>query len=176
MPLDTNDCIDEYDIQSKYVYETIYLIMGKTLQGKFRPRNPDKYKGNAGNIIYRSSWEKTFCEWCDRNDKVIAWGSEEKRIRYYDPVQKKNRTYFPDFYVQYERHDGIICEEIVEVKPESQVKGPPENPKRRSKAWLNAVHTYVTNRAKWKAAAEYCEDRGMSFRLLTEKNTPEFRR
>ena len=143
--------------------------MAKPLQGKFRPQNPEKYKGDSGNIIYRSSWEKIFCDWCDKNDNIICWQSEERRIRYYDPVMKKNRTYYPDFYIKYKRNDGIIVEELIEVKPQKQVKGPPVNPKRRSKAWLNEVYQYAQNKAKWKAAAEYCEDRGMSFRLITEK-------
>lgn len=149
--------------------------MNKTLQGKFRPRKPEKYKGNAGNIFYRSSWEYAFCKWCDNNDSVLCWQSEERRIRYYDPVAKKNRTYFPDFYVKYKNKDGLIIEEIIEVKPERQVKGPPQNPKRRTRSWMNEVQTYVTNQAKWKAAGEWCEDRGMNFRLLTEANTKEFK-
>jgi len=147
----------------------IYSV-SKTLQGKFRPRHPEKYKGDAGNIIYRSSWEKVFCEYCDRNDDIICWQSEEKRIRYYDPVMKKTRTYYPDFYIKYKRRDDIIVEEIIEVKPNRQVIGPPQNPKRRSKAWVNEVYQYATNKAKWKAAAEWCEDRGMNFRLITEKD------
>ena len=141
-----------------------------TLKGKFRPAHPEKYNGDAGNIIYRSSWERIFCNWCDSNDNIIAWQSEEKRIRYYDPVAKKNRIYFPDFYVKYKRTDGIIVEELVEVKPQRQIDGPPVNPKRRTQAWLREVQTYVTNKAKWKAAAEYAENRGWNFRLVAEKN------
>ena len=148
--------------------------MSGTLKGKFRCKNPEKYRGNAGEIIYRSSWEMKFCDWCDKNEKVEWWQSEEKRIRYYDPVQKKWRTYFPDFYLGYRGSDGILREELVEVKPWRQVKGPPENPKRRSKAWVNEVQTYVTNQAKWKAAMEWCEDRGSNFRLITEKDEPKW--
>ena len=96
--------------------------------------------------------------------------SEERRIPYYDPVARKNRVYFPDFYVKYKRRDGIIVEELVEVKPQKQIDGPPVNPKRRTQNWLREVHTYVTNQAKWKAAAEYCENRGMNFRLVSEHN------
>ena len=140
-----------------------------TLQGKFRPRHPEKYLGNYGNILYRSSWELKFMQWCDQSEQIVAWQSEERRVPYYDPVAKKRRTYYPDFYIRYRRNDGIIVEELVEVKPAKQVKGPPQNPKRRTKAWLNEVRTYVTNQAKWKAAAEYCEDRGYNFRLITEK-------
>jgi hypothetical protein len=143
--------------------------MGKTLKGKYHPQNPEKYKGDAGNIIYRSNWERIFCRWCDKNDHVISWQSEERRIPYYDPIAKKRRLYFPDFYIRYKRSDGVIVEEIIEVKPKKQVDGPPQNPRRKTQSWLNEVRTYVTNSAKWKAAAEYCEDRGYNFRLITEK-------
>ena len=146
--------------------------MSKTLQGKFRPKNPDKYKGNAGEIYYRSSWERTFMRYCDLREDIQSWQSEEKAVWYYDPVTKKKRRYFPDFIVKYERSDGIIVEEVVEIKPYKQVIGPPTNPKRRTKSWHNSVMTYVTNKAKWKAATEWAEDRGMNFRLLTEKDVP----
>ena len=49
----------------------------KTKQGRFKPRNPGKYKGDPSNIIYRSSWEKKFMLWCDCNLNVLEWGSEE---------------------------------------------------------------------------------------------------
>tara|TARA_A100001011_G_C13683148_1_gene584552 strand:+ start:16 stop:465 length:450 start_codon:yes stop_codon:yes gene_type:complete len=148
--------------------------MAGTLKGKFRPDHPEKYRGNPGNIIYRSSWERAFCKWCDRNDSVLCWQSEERRIRYYDPVAKKNRTYFPDFYVRYRNSKGTVIEEIIEVKPQKHIDGPPLTPKRRTRSWMDEVRRYATNQAKWMAAAEYCEDRGMNFRLLSEANTKEF--
>ena len=143
--------------------------MAKTLQGKYRPLHPEKYKGNVSNILYRSSWEREFMKWCDSRVQVLEWQSEEKAIWYYDPVAKKKRRYFPDFIVKYERNDGIICEEVIEVKPKRQIEGPPRNPKRRTKAWMRSVQTYMTNLAKWKAAAEWAENRGLSFRLISEK-------
>lgn len=143
--------------------------MSKTLKGKFRPKNPDKYKGNPGEIYYRSSWEMKFMHYCDLREDIQSWQSEEKAVWYYDPVTKKKRRYFPDFIVNYKRKDGIIMTEMIEVKPAKQVTGPPKNPKRKTKAWVNAVHTYITNRAKWAAAEEYCENRGWNFRIITEK-------
>jgi hypothetical protein len=106
--------------------------------------------------------------WCDTRSNVLQWQSEEKAIWYWDPVTKKKRRYFPDFLVKYVRDDGIVCEEVVEIKPKRQVQGPNPKPKRRTKAWVKSVETYVTNMAKWKAAAEWASDRGMSFRLVTE--------
>ena len=84
-------------------------------------------------------------------------------------MSKKKRRYFPDFLIRYEKSDGVVMTEMIEIKPQKQVEGPPKNPKRRTKAWINAVHTYITNQAKWEAAAKICEDRGWNFRLITEK-------
>ena len=146
--------------------------MGKTLQGKFRPRNPEKYKGNPSEIVYRSSWELDCMRWFDTREDIIWWSSEERCLWYDNPVSKKKARYFPDFIICYNRKDGIQVTEMIEVKPASQVKGPPVNPKRKTKAWINAVHTYIINQKKWEAASKVCEDRGWNFRLLTEKNVP----
>ena len=143
--------------------------MSKTLKGTFRPKNPEKYKGDYTNILYRSSWERIFMNWCDTNPNIKRWQSEEKAIWYYNPVQKKNCRYFPDFIVEYERKDGITMQEMVEIKPYRQVVGPPENPKRRTKGWVSSVMTYMVNQAKWNAARKYCENKGMNFRIVTEK-------
>lgn len=143
--------------------------MSKTLQGKFRPRNPEKYKGDYTNILYRSSWERAFMNWCDTNQGVKRWASEELAVWYTDPVAKKKRRYFPDFIVEYERKDGVMVKEMVEVKPSRQVEGPNPNPKRRTEGWVREVMAYATNQAKWKAARRYCENQGMNFRIVTEK-------
>ena len=144
--------------------------MGRTLQGRYRPIHPEKYKGDPSDIVYRSSWERIFMVWADKNDKIKRWQSEEKALWYDDPVSKKKRRYFPDFIIEYERSDGVMMTEMIEVKPQAQIDGPPVNPKRRTRAWMNAVHTYITNRAKWEAATKVCEDRGWSFRLISEKH------
>jgi hypothetical protein len=141
----------------------------RTYSGKFRPRNPDKYVGDPSNIIYRSSWEKIFMNWCDTRDHIVSWQSEEKCLWYNDPVTKKNRRYFPDFIIKYEK-DGKLITEMVEIKPQAQVDGPNPNPKRRTAGWMRSVQTYLTNMAKWEAAAKVCEDRGWNFRLVSEKD------
>ena len=145
--------------------------MAATFKGKYKPRNPEKYKGNPMLIEHRSSWEREFMKYCDLSEHVTQWSSEEKAIWYYDPIQKKKRRYFPDFIIQYEKN-GLKYEEVVEIKPWRQVQGPPANPKRRTQGWMREVMTYATNQAKWKAARIWAEDRGMSFRLLTEKDVP----
>ena len=56
---------------------------------------------------------------------------------------------------------------IIEIKPKSQC-APPKKKKRITKQYLSEVKTYAVNEAKWKAAEEYCKDRRMTFKILTE--------
>ena len=51
-------------------------------KGKYIPNNPKKYKGNSSQVIYRSLWERKVMVYCDRNEKVIEWGSEEVIVPY----------------------------------------------------------------------------------------------
>ena len=50
----------------------------------------------------------------------------------------------------------------------SPTKMPITNPKRRTKSWAYSVRTWAINQAKWKAAREYCKDRGYEFKIMTE--------
>ena len=43
----------------------------RAYKGLFKPLNPQKYKGNHKNIIYRSSWEKRFMGYCDKKKEII---------------------------------------------------------------------------------------------------------
>ena len=149
--------------------------MPTTLKGRFKPRHPEKYQGDPANIWFRSSWERDVMHSFDTNDSVISWMSEERCVWYYDPVTKKKRRYFPDFICKVMR-DGVEYTEMIEVKPHRQVTGPNPNPKRKTKGWVNEVKTYATNMAKWKAAEEYCEDRGWNWKILSEDNVPAWRK
>ena len=137
-------------------------------KGKYRPTNPKKYKGDPTNIIYRSLWERKFMCYCDLNDNILEWGSEEFFIRYRSPLDNRVHRYFPDFYIKYIKSNGSICRSIIEVKPDKQTR-PPKKPKRQTKGYLYEVTQYVTNEAKWDAAKEFCKDRLWEFRIFTEK-------
>ena len=39
--------------------------------GKFSPKNPQKYRGDFTNIVYRSTWECRVMTWLDNNDSII---------------------------------------------------------------------------------------------------------
>lgn len=137
-------------------------------KGKYRVKNYRKYKGDPTGVIYRSLWEKKFMDYCDSNRKVIEWSSEEHIIQYKDPVQKKWRRYFPDFYMKVKEADGKIKTYLVEVKPKKQVDGPKPQ-KRHTKRYISEVMTFATNQAKWEAAQEYCNDRLWEFKIITER-------
>jgi len=142
---------------------------GKYHQGRFNPRNPEKYKGDVRNIIYRSSWELKFLQWCDRSENILEYGSEEFFIPYLDPTTNKVRRYFPDAYVKIQEANGKIKKYIVEIKPLKQTK-PPVAGKKKSKTLMNEAITYEKNIAKWKAAKEWCDDRLLEFKIITEKD------
>lgn len=139
-------------------------------QGIFKPKNPEKYKGDANNIIFRSSWEREIMIKLDRSPSVIQWSSEETVIPYISPIDNKPHRYFVDFWVKKKNaSDGKIVELLIEVKPKSQTKPPlPNKSKKPSKSYLIEVQTWGVNSAKWKAAMEYCNKRGMQFVIMTE--------
>ena len=147
-----------------------------TYKGKYIPKNPQKYKGNPSQIIYRSLWERKFMVYCDKNDKVIEWGSEEVIVPYRSPWDGKIHRYFPDFYIKIKESSGGVKKFIIEVKQEYQCKQPNKTPKKRTRKWYKEVQTYGINQAKWKSAIDWCANRGMEFKILTEKHlNPQYK-
>lgn len=105
-------------------------------------------------------------DWLDRNDDIISWASEELAIPYISPVDGRKHRYFPDFLVKVKTKTGTKTM-MLEIKPAKQAR-PPEPRKRVTKQYINEVTTWGVNQAKWKAAEEYCLDRGWQFSVLTE--------
>lgn len=151
-------------------------------KGKFKPKNPQKYKGDPTNIIYRSLWELRVFRYCDLHPDIIEWQSEEIAIPYLNPTKinkngtKKVSRYYPDVILKRRDKDGTIKKIMIEIKPKAQTKPPDLSKKnntpsgRVSTRWRNAMKTYAINEAKWNAAREYCADRGWEFTIMTEDN------
>jgi hypothetical protein len=137
--------------------------------GKFIPRNPQKYIGDHNNIIYRSLWERKVMLWLDNKEDVISWASEEVKIPYISPVDGLKHHYYPDFIVKTRTKDNKTKTLMIEVKPKKQTKEP-EKKKRITKQYITEVTTWAVNQSKWKAATEYCLDRGWQFIILTEEH------
>ena len=142
--------------------------MAESIKSKYKPSYPSKYKGDPTNIICRSSWERKFCRYCDLNENILEWGSEEFWIPYLSPVDNRVHRYFPDFIMKVKESTGKVKTYVVEVKPKKQTK-PPVKKSRVTKSYLYEYKTYAVNQAKWKAATEFCEDRLIEFKIITEE-------
>ena len=137
-------------------------------KGKYYPSFPRKYKGDPTNIVYRSLWERKFMVYCDKNQNILEWASEEIAIPYRSPIDNRVHRYFPDFYMKVKETNGKIKNYVIEVKPAKQTK-PPKKPKRQTKGYIREAYEYARNQAKWKMAKEYCADRQWEFKVVTEK-------
>lgn len=138
-------------------------------KGFFYPRNPEKYVGNLNKIIYRSSWEKDFMAWLDNNIKVVKWCSESIPIPYLKPTTGRVHKYYPDFYVEYFNHRNKLTQDIVEVKPEKQIRKPTTKGKSKKTQLYEAIQWSV-NMAKWRSAKLFCDKYGFNFKVLSEKD------
>jgi hypothetical protein len=147
---------------------------GKFKSGKFVPRNPEKYIGDIHNIIYRSSWEGKFCQYCDQNPNIIKWASEAIQIEYWNPVDKKTHIYHPDYYIKTQKTDGTTEDWIIEIKPASQyqldkkpvLKGPMTE--KRILSHNEQMKTWIVNRAKFDAAMNFAKYNGYRFGAIDE--------
>lgn len=137
-------------------------------QGYFKPKNPQKYKGDPTNIIYRSGWELKFMLYVDSHPEILEWGSEEFSIPYRSPIDGKIHRYYPDFYLKKRGKDGKSQTLVVEIKPLKQTVEPQKQSK-KTKRYINEVMTWGINSSKWKAAQDFCKDRNWQFLILTEK-------
>ena len=137
-------------------------------RGKYYPSFPRKYKGDPTNIVYRSLWERKFMVYCDKNQNILEWASEEIAIPYRSPIDNRVHRYFPDFYMKVKETNGKIKNYVIEVKPAKQTK-PPKKPKRQTKGYIREAYEYARNQAKWKMAKEFCADRQWEFKVVTEK-------
>lgn len=138
----------------------------ESYKGKYKPIFPNKYKGDPTNIVYRSLWERKFMYYCDMNETILEWSSEEFFIPYKSP-DGKIRRYFPDFLIKVKESTGSTKKYLIEIKPKKQTVPPPK-PKRQTKKYISEVYEYVKNQSKWEAAREWCLDRGYEFRIFTE--------
>ena len=141
--------------------------MAKYYQGKFKPKFPEKYKGDPTNIIYRSSWELRFMNWCDRSASIMEWSSEETVIPYISPIDNRPHRYFVDFKIKVRDANENTKTYLVEIKPFKETQ-PPKQTKTKSKRYITEVMTWGKNEAKWNAAKRYCDDRNYEFKIVTE--------
>ena len=91
-------------------------------KGKYQPSYPKKYKGDPTNIIYRSLWERKFMVYCDLNENILEWGSEEIALPYRSPLDNRIHRYFPDFCINVKESNGSLKKYLIELKPKKQTR------------------------------------------------------
>lgn len=130
----------------------------------------DEYMGSyeKGCIEYKSSLEFRFIKYCDYNKNISKFSLEPFSIPYTKPTDGKTHRYYIDFFIEYISGDKFL----VEIKPLSQLSKPRLPHKKTYNNLLRYkedLETYYINQAKWKAAKEFADSRGMRFVILTEK-------
>jgi hypothetical protein len=142
--------------------KTTFTRSARFHQGNFEDKFiAQKYYGERP-IIYRSSWEYKYMISLERNPKVEKWSSEKIIIPYYmnekidGKVVRKKHNYHTDFIVHMK--DGNIF--VIEIKPKIHTPRYNHQIKTDPVAYKNAC--------KWKAALEYCKQKGFIFKVLTE--------
>lgn len=157
------------------------------VQGIFIPKHKEKcynYNGmfpNAKPITFRSSWEKILCNFCDRENNILAYGSEVLEIPYYSELDGKTHRYITDFIMITQCRDGSIKKYVIEVKPANQVARldehgnliMPDVPKKltqkKLRNWQERCNIIRRNNEKWTAARIFCNRNGYIFKVITEK-------
>jgi hypothetical protein len=146
--------------------------MAKYKQGVFRPKHPEKYKGNITKNppVYRSGWELSVMSKLDLHPDVLEWGSEGVVVSYLSPKDNKYHRYFIDFYIKCKTKDGNIRVLIVEVKPSKQCVPPVLKKGMHKKRYITEVITYGVNQAKWASAQKLAAAKNWEFQVWTEKD------
>lgn len=138
----------------------------KYRQGIFTPNNSHKFIGNKA--VYRSGLELKFFRFCDTNENVIKWGSENIIIPYISPLDGRVHRYFVDNYVVI-REGSNIKKYLIEIKPLKQTL-PPQTKYKKREHLIYEQQQYVINQAKWESAKQYCSKHNLNFLILTEKD------
>lgn len=133
-------------------------------KGIYNVLNKKKYVGRSA-PIWRSSWENRLMYTFDTHPSILAWASEPVRIPYRHPLTGKNTTYVPDFLIQYQKADGSVAVELIEVKPAAQsmiIEGKKMRPQ--------DMAVIAVNFAKWQSARAWCAANHITFRVVTEND------
>ena len=76
----------------------------------------------------------------------------------------RHTIYVPDFFIAYSDRKGKQRAELIEVKPENQSLRENVGKSRHNQA------QYIQNMAKWEAARAWCKQKGLYFRVISEKD------
>jgi len=132
--------------------------------GRYKPKHPEKYKGNVREIFYRSFLELKMMLSLDKDPNIEWWSSEETVVPYKSPKDGQVHRYFVDMQIK-PKNEPI---RLIEVKHSNQCRVPKKGRKRHS-TYLEEVVEWGVNNAKWEAADAYCKQKGWKFQIITER-------
>lgn len=142
-------------------------------QGIYEVKNKDKYIGTK-DPRYLSSFEYYCFRYFDMHKDVLKWGAEVVTVPYMNPSKRtmdgspKKCRYIVDVYAKYLDRHGNVKEGLFEIKPYTETQPPKKTGKKKESTMKYEELTYNQNLAKWQAAKEYAESKGMTFELITE--------
>lgn len=136
------------------------------VQGIFKPINKDKFIGEYA--IFRSSYERKFMLWADKNPNVLEWSSERVVIPYLSPVDNRIHRYYIDSYIVIKEGDKIK-KYLIEIKPYAQTVAPKPSKRKKKETVLYENMQWQINNAKWESARKFASSKGAEFLILTEK-------
>lgn len=134
-----------------------------TAKGVFVPKNPEKYLGDPSAIRYMSSWELRMFQFCDNNQNILRWASEEISIPYIKPTDGKVHKYIPDLFLVVKNKDGGIDKILAEIKPMKHIV-------KNKKSSAYDLASIAINIAKFEAAKQFCSQHEWEFKILTEND------
>ena len=129
----------------------------KSYKGFYVVENPKKCLNQEGRIFFRSKLEYQVIKKLDLGDDYKKWGYELIKIPYVDPLKGKKRFYIIDIVVI--THEGK--KELWEIKYLSIAKSKFDG---RKNAMIN--EEIIRNKAKWRAAKEFCKNNGYIFKVV----------
>lgn len=135
--------------------------MAKVHKGFYNLKDPSKYIGNNP-PYYRSSWEFQLMHKFDTSTAIKEWSSEPIKLKYLNPLKQRYSWYVPDFFVVYIDKNNKQHRELIEVKPlkESSIV--------EAKSERDKINCII-NDSKWRVAKRWCQERGIVFRVITER-------
>lgn len=150
---------------------------GKYKQGVYKPIHPEKYIGKEF-PLFRSGLELSFFLFCDKNEKIQTWGSENIIIPYLSLLDNKVHKYYVDSYITI-KEGNTLKKYLIEIKPKKYTLPPVFKSKQKEKTKVYETRQWIQNQSKWAAAKKWVEARNKErrqndpvteFLLLTEEN------
>ena len=167
----------------------------KTKQGYYKVQNPEKYVGDPNLVVYRSSWEFSFCKYCDFSPAIKRWSSEPVKVPYYDRISKLEeckkmgldpnnprnwvvKNYNTDFWVEIDKGGDVLEKWFIEIKPKHKLKKPKppadHAPLKEQRRFNMMAKEYLINEAKFAALKEWANKNGCKFYVFTEDHLMKY--